>query len=106
MYMAPELWSPKFGKIVTKYTPKIDIWSCGLIFLQLWQDGRIECVVECLAGTCEEQSRVHVVKEAMGAMVDSQAVRELLGEMLVAEEDRSTAASLLLHPSIVAWKKL
>jgi hypothetical protein len=103
--MAPELWSPKFGKIVSKYTPKIDIWSCGLIFLQLWMEGRIQSVIQCLEPTHEDQTLVHLVKETMEAMVEEQEVRELLAVMLVVEETRPTASALLMHPSLVNWKQ-
>jgi hypothetical protein len=33
--MAPELWVVRYGKVLTKYSPKIDIWSAGLVFLQI-----------------------------------------------------------------------
>jgi hypothetical protein len=43
---APELWFPSNGIVETKYTNKVDVYSMGLVFLQLWFDISNKTLVE------------------------------------------------------------
>lgn len=35
-WSAPELWSPLGGVIATGYTKAVDVWSLGIVLLQMW----------------------------------------------------------------------
>jgi serine/threonine protein kinase len=51
-WTAPELWSPFLGMAREKYTIKVDVWSLGIVLLQMWfgldsNDETIQKKVSC-----------------------------------------------------------
>jgi hypothetical protein len=104
------------GKIVTKYTPKVDVWSAGVIFLQLWLvGGSLDGVAMILESTQEDIKKVPQVQVQMQRMLKGEAsVRDepatvdlvrLLIAMLVLEPQRSRASDLLFHKTYLKWKE-
>jgi serine/threonine protein kinase len=106
-WSAPELWSPMYG-IVDKYTNKVDIWSLGIILLQLWfgldsKSGIIsDNLLRPLLGKVENTPNLLDLLISYWPTI-SLEVFELLSHILVLEKERYDIVELMNHKTIREW---
>lgn len=103
-HRAPELWAPTNGLAEKNYTTKADVWSLGMIFMQLWFDistrDLLENYLPLLGGNYDQfnQLMVKLLKDkSEQAHGDLRFGRicEIFQHMVAPEEFRATADHLL-----------
>jgi len=108
-WSAPELWSPIYG-IVEKYSNKVDIWSLGIVLLQMWfgidsknDEIRMKILMP-IGGQIQNVPKIiDLVFSAWPNISDD--IFELISKILVLENNRVTSDLLMKILIKLNWIK-